>query len=267
VSGVSTATPVVDLAGVSKRFASPDGGLDAVRDVDLVAAPGEFITIVGPSGCGKTTVLRMIQGLEAPSGGDVRVAGGQPGAAGSEVGFVFQQPSLFPWWTVRQNVGFGLRLAVRAGKFSAAERDRQVRDMLELVGLERFADYTPAQLSGGMQQRVNLARALAIEPRVLLLDEPFSAVDALSKERLQVTLSALLAQLGTTAIMVTHDIREAVFLGSRVVVMSARPGRIVEAITVDVPRPRSTEFQRSTELTAIAQQVYGSLRLTDEVAG
>jgi ABC-type nitrate/sulfonate/bicarbonate transport system ATPase subunit len=244
-TGMSTATPVVDLAGVSKRYASPDGGLDAVRDVDLAAAPGDFITIVG----------------------DVRVPGGVPGVAGSEVGFVFQQPSLFPWWTVRQNVAFGLRLAVRSGKFSAAERDRRVRDMLKLVGLERFADYTPAQLSGGMQQRVNLARALAIEPRVLLLDEPFSAVDALSKERLQVTLSGLLAQLGTTAVMVTHDIREAVFLGSRVVVMSARPGRIVETFPVDVPRPRTTEFQRSTELTAIAQQVYGSLRLTDEVTG
>ncbi len=258
----------IRLDGVSATFRhARRADVTAVRDLDLDIHPGEFLTLLGASGCGKTTVLRMIQGLEAPTGGDVLVAGGQPGAAGSEVGFVFQQPSLFPWWTVRQNVGFGLRLAVRAGRFSPAERDRKVRDMLELVGLERFADYTPAQLSGGMQQRVNLARALAIEPRVLLLDEPFSAVDALSKERLQVTLSALLAQLGTTAVMVTHDIREAVFLGSRVVVMSARPGRIVESVEVNVPRPRSTEFQRSTELTAIAQQVYGSLRLTDELAG
>jgi ABC-type nitrate/sulfonate/bicarbonate transport system ATPase subunit len=195
----------------------------------------------------------------------VRIAGSEPGSA-AEVGFVFQQPSLFPWWSVRQNVAFGLRLAVRAGKLSAAERDRRVSEMLALVGLDQFADYSPRQLSGGMQQRVNLARALAIEPRVLLLDEPFSAVDALTKERLQVTLSALLAQLGTTAIMVTHDIREAVFLGSRVAVMSARPGRVIDTFNVNVPRPRTTEFQRSTELATIAQQVYGSLRLTDDLA-
>jgi ABC-type nitrate/sulfonate/bicarbonate transport system ATPase subunit len=263
---VSIDQPVVDLAGVSKRYVSVGGGLDAVRDVDLAASAGEFIAIVGPSGCGKTTVLRMIQGLERPTDGHVRVAGGEPGSSAAEVGFVFQQPSLFPWWTVRQNIAFGLRLAIRSGRFPAAERNRRVSEMLALVGLEQFADYSPRQLSGGMQQRVNLARALAIEPRVLLLDEPFSAVDALNKERLQVTLSELLAQLGTTAIMVTHDIREAVFLGSRVVVMSARPGRIVDTFDVDVPRPRSTEFQRSTQLTAIAQQVYGSLRLTDDMA-
>jgi ABC-type nitrate/sulfonate/bicarbonate transport system ATPase subunit len=194
VTAVSTGQPVVDLAGVSKRYASPGGGLDAVHDVDLTAEAGEFIAIVGPSGCGKTTVLRMIQGLERPTGGNIRVTGGESGSAAAEVGFVFQQPSLFPWWTVRENVAFGLRLAVRSGRFPAAERDRRVTEMLALVGLEQFADYSPRQLSGGMQQRANLARALAIEPRVLLLDEPFSAVDALNRERLQVTLSALLAQ-------------------------------------------------------------------------
>lgn len=266
MSAASIAAPVLDLSGVSKRYPSLDGGLDAVSGVDLQAAPGEFIAVVGPSGCGKTTVLRMIQGLETPTDGQIRVAGAAPGAAAAEVGFVFQQPSLFPWWTVRQNVAFGLRLAVRAGSFRAAERDQRVSEMLALVGLENFAHYSPHQLSGGMQQRVNLARALAIEPRVLLLDEPFGALDTLSKERLQVTLSALLAQLGTTAVMVTHDIREAVFLGSRVVVMSPRPGQIVDAFDVDVPRPRSTEFQRSTELATIAQQVYGSLRLTDDLS-
>jgi ABC-type nitrate/sulfonate/bicarbonate transport system ATPase subunit len=255
VTAVTCDQPVVDLASVSKCYASPGGGLDALRDVDLSAGAGEFIAIVGPSGCGKTTVLRMIQGLERPTGGHIRVTGGEPGSTGTEAGFVFQQPSLFPWWTVRQNVAFGLRLAVRSGRFSAAERDRRVSEMLALVGLEQFADYRPRQLSGGMQQRANLARALAIEPR-----------DALNRERLQVTLSALLAQLGTTAVMVTHDIREAVFLGSRVVVMSPRPGRITHSFDVGVPRPRSTEFQRSTQLAEIAQQVYGSLRLTDDMA-
>jgi ABC-type nitrate/sulfonate/bicarbonate transport system ATPase subunit len=266
-TGVSTAQPVVELAGVSKRYASPGGGLHAVTELDLAVAAGEVIAIVGPSGCGKTTVLRIIQGLETPTGGHVRVGGGQGSAAGpaAEVGFVFQQPSLFPWWTVRQNVAFGLRLAVRSGRFSPAERDSRVSEMLTLAGLEQFADYSPRQLSGGMQQRANVARALAIEPRVLLLDEPFSAVDALNRERLQVTLSALLSQLGTTAIMVTHDIREAVFLGSRVVVMSARPGRVTDTFDVNVPRPRTTEFQRSTELAAIAQQVYGSLAETEKV--
>jgi ABC-type nitrate/sulfonate/bicarbonate transport system ATPase subunit len=260
---VSTGQPVLELAGVSKRYASPDGGLDAVAELNFTATAGEFVAVVGPSGCGKTTVLRMIQGLETPTGGHVRVGGSD--AAAAEVGFVFQQPSLFPWWTVRQNVAFGLRLAVRAGTFPPAERDRRVSDMLALVGLDQFADYSPRQLSGGMQQRVNLARALVIEPRVLLLDEPFSAVDALNRERLQVTLSELLGQLGTTAIMVTHDIREAVFLGSRIVVMSARPGQITATFDVDVPRPRTTEFQRSTELAALAQQVYGSLAQTEKV--
>ncbi|HEY1703107.1 MAG TPA: ABC transporter ATP-binding protein [Trebonia sp.] len=259
---LSSGQPVVELAGVSKRYASPGGGLDAVAELNFTAAVGEFIAIVGPSGCGKTTVLRMIQGLETPTSGNVRVGGS---GAADEVGFVFQQPSLFPWWTVRDNVAFGLRLAVRAGRFPAAERDKRVTEMLALVGLEQFADYSPRQLSGGMQQRVNLARALAIEPRVLLLDEPFSAVDALNRERLQVTLSELLGQLGTTAIMVTHDIREAVFLGSRIVVMSARPGQVTATFDVDVPRPRTTEFQRSTELAAIAQQVYGSLTETEKV--
>ncbi|HEY4462593.1 MAG TPA: ABC transporter ATP-binding protein [Streptosporangiaceae bacterium] len=258
--------PVVEVAGVSKHYASPGGSLEAVRDVSLTANAGEVLAIVGPSGCGKTTVLRMIQGLEAPTDGRIRIGGSEPGASATEVSFVFQQPSLFPWWPVRKNVGFGLALAVRSGRLSRAEREHRVAELLQLVGLDQFADYSPQQLSGGMQQRVNLARALAVQPRVLLLDEPFSALDTLTKERLQVTLSGLLAQLGTTAILVTHDIREAVFLGSRVAVMSSRPGRVLSTLDVDVPRPRTTEFQRSTELTAIAQEVYGHLRLNDEVA-
>jgi ABC-type nitrate/sulfonate/bicarbonate transport system ATPase subunit len=249
---------VVVAKGIHKHFASPLGRLDVLSGLDLSVQRGEVVSIVGPSGCGKTTLLRILQGLERPSAGSVAIDGQDPTKA--DIGFVFQQPRLFPWWTVRRNIEFGLKLSARAKHTDAADRAARVVELVELVGLGGFEEFLPSEISGGMQQRVNLARALAIDPAVLLLDEPFSAVDAMTKERLQLLLDASLSALGTTAILVTHDIREAVFLGSRVVVMSGRPGQIVDVVDVACPGPRGEEFQLSEELDALARRIHADLR-------
>jgi ABC-type nitrate/sulfonate/bicarbonate transport system ATPase subunit len=232
--GTDEATPgtdeVVSVRNVSKQFVVEGRTVPVLDDVSMSVRQGSTVSIVGPSGCGKTTLLRMIQGLETTFSGDITILGLAPSSAEIDAGFVFQQPSLFPWFTVKRNIEFGLRLRARRGRVSA---DQRVLELLELVGLSDFATYRPHQLSGGMQQRVNLARALAIDPAVLLLDEPFSAVDTLTRERLQLVLERSLAELGTTAILVTHDIREAVFLGSKVVVMGNRPGQILTEVSVD----------------------------------
>jgi ABC-type nitrate/sulfonate/bicarbonate transport system ATPase subunit len=247
----------VVLEGVRKDFSARNGVLQALDDVSLEVAAGEVLSIVGPSGCGKTTLLRIVQGLDRATSGTVRVQGKPPRSV--EVGYVFQQPSLFPWWTVRKNIAFGLRLKVRNSGRSGADRADRVAQLIEMVGLNGFEEFLPSEISGGMQQRVNLARALAIDPAVLLLDEPFSAVDAFTKERLQLVLDDLLAQLGTTAILVTHDIREAAFLGTRVVTMSGRPGRIMNSVAVGADQPRGAEFQHSSELAEIARGIYEEL--------
>jgi ABC-type nitrate/sulfonate/bicarbonate transport system ATPase subunit len=249
----TAAADVVSLSHVSKHFVVRGRPVPAVRDVTLKVAAGQTLSIVGPSGCGKTTLLRMIQGLEPVTSGEITISG-EPGDA-VDAGFVFQQPSLLPWFTVRRNVEFGLRLRARRRSTSRAERESRVNGLLELVGLTAFADYHPYQLSGGMQQRVNLARALAVDPAVLLLDEPFSALDTLTRERLQLVLERSLAELGTTAVLVTHDIREAIFLGDRVVVMGG--GGVVRSdLAVDEPRPRRDGFQHSTRITHTARDVY-----------
>jgi ABC-type nitrate/sulfonate/bicarbonate transport system ATPase subunit len=254
-----TSTAAVTVRNVTRDFDSRTGVLRALAGVSLDVHPGELVSIVGPSGCGKTTVLRIIQGLDEPTSGEVAVLGRAPRDA--DVGFVFQQASLFPWWSVRRNIEFGLRLRARRSRGDRRKGANRARvdELIEVVGLEGFADFLPSEISGGMQQRANLARALAIDPAVLLLDEPFSAVDAFTKERLQLVLDGLIARFGTTAVLVTHDIREAVFLGDRVVVMSGRPGRILNDVKVDVPRARGEEFQHSTELADIARMIYQEL--------
>ncbi|SDO22479.1 ABC transporter ATP-binding protein [Actinacidiphila guanduensis] len=257
--------PVIEIAAARTHYATPAGPLPVLDGVDLAVRPGEVVAVVGPSGCGKTTLLRVLQGLAPLDSGEVAVHGAAPGGA-AETGYVFQQPSLFPWWNVRRNIEFGLKLRARGRRTSAAERRAQADRLLEIVGLTGFHDFRPAALSGGMQQRVNLARALAIDPAVLLLDEPFSAVDTLTRERLQRVLSRTLHALGTAAVIVTHDIREAVFLGDRVAVMSERPGRIVATFTVDHPRPRTEDFQHGEQLAAIAARVYRHLKDGDERA-
>lgn len=247
---------------VGKGFTSPTGEPLRVLDgVSMEVRPGEFISIVGPSGCGKTTLLRILQGLDDADTGEVRVAEALPGQG--PTGFVFQRASLFPWRTVKRNVAFGLDLGALKGEpnhptSKKARRDR-VDGLLTLTGLTEFADYYPSQISGGMQQRVNLARALAIQPPVLLMDEPFSALDAQTREKLQRDLQRVVAETATTTIFITHDIREAVFQADRVFVMAARPGRFVKVYDIDEPRPRRAEFQQSDRLAELAREIWGLL--------
>ena len=250
----SSPTLVVDR--VSKTF---DPTNPAVLDeVSLRVGAGEFVAIVGPSGCGKTTLLRIIQGLETATAGVVSL----PTESGKapRLSYVFQRSSLLPWYSVRKNVAFGLTL--RSGRDiydSKAARDHAVDELLELTGLSRYADYLPNQISGGMQQRANVARALAVRPDVLLLDEPFSALDALTRERLQIDVTSILSSIGTTAVLVTHDIRESVFMADRVAVMSAHPGTVKEIVEISEPRPRTEEFQHSPELAEIERSIWGRL--------
>ncbi len=224
----------------------------ALSDVDLLVGDGEFVSLIGPSGCGKSTLLRLIADLIQPSTGAVTVAGKGAGAARKEqaYGIAFQQSGLFEWRTVLKNVELPLELR----GLSRGERKAKAEEMLALVGLADFAGHYPAQLSGGMQQRVAIARALAVQPPLLLMDEPFGALDEMTRERLQSELLGICAKTGTSTVFVTHSISEAVFLSNRVVVMSARPGRITASIEVDLPsrddagRQSPRYFEKITEV-------------------
>lgn len=249
----------VSVRNVSKCFTSPKGELLSVLDdVSMDVRPGEFVSIVGPSGCGKTTLLRILQGLEDHDSGEVLVDSQRPGTVAT--GFVFQKASLFPWRTVQRNVAFGLDLDVLKGTpnrpSTKAERKERVAELLRLTNLTDFADYYPSQISGGMQQRVNLARALAIQPSVLLMDEPFSALDAQTREKLQRDLQRVVAETHTTTVFITHDIREAIFQADRVLVMAARPGRFVKTYEIDEPHPRTAEFQQSDRLAELGREIW-----------
>ncbi|WP_435975384.1 ABC transporter ATP-binding protein [Streptomyces sp. Qhu_M48] len=209
---------------MSVRYGTAKAPVTAVEDVSLTVAPGEFVVLVGPSGCGKTTLLRLVAGFERPASGTVRVS--------RKTGVVFQQPRLFPWRTVGGNLAFAL-----AGHgVPRAERAGRAEELLELVGLPGMARRRTWELSGGQQQRVAIARALATEPQILLMDEPFAALDALTRERLQEEVRTLAAVTGTTVVFVTHSAEEAVLLGSRVMVMAAGPGRVVDEVAVPLPR-------------------------------
>jgi NitT/TauT family transport system ATP-binding protein len=224
----------VRIDGVTKVFnAGRADEVAALSEVDLTVADGEFVSLIGPSGCGKSTLLRLIADLIPPTTGTVSVAGGTAAAARrkQEYGIAFQQSGLFEWRTVQRNVELPLELR----GMSRADRRSRATEMLELVGLADFAGHYPAQLSGGMQQRVAIARALAVSPPLLLMDEPFGALDEMTRERLQGELLGICAKTGTSTVFVTHSISEAVFLSHRVVVMSARPGRITAAIDIDLP--------------------------------
>lgn len=251
----------VQIDRVSKSFSTRDGALPVVEDFSAVCTPGSFTALIGPSGCGKSTLLRMMQGLDQPDAGSVRSATAAPLG---RVSTMFQQPSLLPWRTVHGNVAFGLELRrSRRRTPSAADRRSKADYLIELTGLSDFRNFYPAQLSGGMRQRVNLARALAVEPDVLLLDEPFSALDAMTRERLQVDVTRIVEAVATTTILVTHDLREAVFLADRVIVMSPRPGRITSVIDVPFARPRSAELQHSTEVAALVSDAWKLLEAKD----
>lgn len=237
---------------VAKNLSKWFGDLQALADVNLTVEDGEFVALVGPSGCGKTTFLRTVAGLEAADEGAVYLADQKIAGPGRDRGFVFQQDSLLPWRTVMENTIVGLELA---GRLDGAEAAR-VRKLLELVGLNGFENYHPRQLSGGMRQRVNLARALAIDPKVLLMDEPFSALDAQTREIMQTELQRIWEEGRKTVLFVTHQIDEAVFLADRVLVFARRPGRLLEDIRIDLPRPRNMATKRKPEFVALVDRIW-----------
>ncbi|MCC4116861.1 ABC transporter ATP-binding protein [Aromatoleum toluclasticum] len=234
---------------VGKRYRSHGATLDVLEDISLDVRPGEFVSIVGASGCGKSTLLRLVLGLDDDYRGDILHDGERVRGTSLARGIVFQEHRLFPWLTVEQNVALGLE---NNRSLSAREKRRLVAEHIELVGLTPFAAAWPSQLSGGMSQRVAIARGLVNRPRVLLLDEPFGALDALTRTHLQHELQRIWAQEGITMILVTHDVEEAVFLGDRVVVMQPRPGRIKRVIDVPLPRPRE---RNSFAFTKIREDV------------
>ena len=237
LEGVRQVFHVRDKSGRPQEFVALDG-------LDLTIRAGEFFVLVGPSGCGKSTVLDLISGLNQPAGGSIRVDGRVVTEPGLDRGFVFQQYTLLPWRTAQGNIEFALEAA---GGLKKAERRERARTYLELVGLTDFADRYPHELSGGMKQRVAIARSLSYEPEVLLMDEPYGALDAQTRERLQQELLSIWRRTGTTIVFITHDIDEAVFLGQRVGVMSNRPGRLKEVVEVALDHGGANRDVRSTE--------------------
>ena len=233
-SPLGPAAASVALDGVGKTYPGDGGSVRALDDVSFSVADGEFVCLVGPSGCGKTTLFRIVAGLTEATDGRVLLDGTEVTGPTTDMGVVFQEYHLFPWLTVAENVGFGLERSDR----SPDEREARVDEMLELVGLTEFRDAYPKSLSGGMKQRVAIARSLAVDPDLLLMDEPFGAVDAQTREMLQRELLDVWASTGKTVLFVTHDVAEAVTLADRIVVMAAEPGRVREVVDVDVGRPR-----------------------------
>jgi len=250
------APPAIELRELAHDYSTEAGIVRALDRIDLAVAPGEFVSIVGPSGCGKTTLLRAVAGLLEPSIGSLSVLGGSPREAQRErsIGLVTQEPGLMPWLTVADNVRMSLQLAGRPDA---------VDSWLRRVGIDRFAGLYPRELSGGMKQRVALARALAHAPRLLLMDEPFGALDELSREALRLELLEIWERERSSVLFVTHSIREALLLSDRVVVMSGSPGRIVEQIDVSFARPRSDALFVDRDFLALEQQIRALLKATN----
>ena len=244
--------PKISFQQVSRVFDVNGTDFLALDTVDLDVADREFVTVVGPSGCGKSTLLNMAAGLLEPTAGLVLVDGSPVRGPGPERGVIFQQYALFPWLTVRENVEFGLRLQ----KVPRAAMHRRAQHFIDLVGLSDFADALPKTLSGGMKQRCAIARAYAVDPTILLMDEPFGALDALTRVQMQDQLLATWLSEQRTALFITHDVDEAVYLGDRVVVMAARPGRIHEIVPVDLPRPRTEQVRLSPAFAEIRNRVW-----------
>jgi NitT/TauT family transport system ATP-binding protein len=254
----TVAPPAIDATGVSLTFATADGTVQALSEIDLQIAAGDFVSLIGPSGCGKTTLLRIIADLEQPTAGTLRVNGltTEEARLRRQYGYVFQAPALYPWRTVERNVMLPLELM----GFSAVERRERARRYLELVNLTGFERKFPWQLSGGMQQRASIARALSFDPALLLMDEPFGALDEITRDHLNEQLLRLWDRTGKTVVFVTHSIPEAVFLSTRIVIMSARPGRIIDVIDCDFPRDRTVEIRETPEFVKIAHRVRMGLR-------
>ena len=249
---------IIDVRGVGKVFAGRAGATEALRDVALAIDSQEFVSIIGPSGCGKSTLLRLVGDLDEASTGTVTVNGKLPRQArlDRDYGVVFQTPVLYDWRTVLENIRLPLEVVGRP----RAEREERPRALLRLVGLEGFANHYPWQLSGGMQQRVAIARALALNPSILLMDEPFGALDEITRERLNLELLNVWSETSATVLFVTHSIAEAVFLSSRVVVMSPRPGRVERVVEIDLPRPRADKTRELPRFFDLVTTVRGSLR-------
>jgi len=248
---------LLTVRGVTKRFTVGDDEVEALAPIDLAISKGEFVCMIGASGCGKSTLLRIIAGFEEPTTGHVAIDGKPVTGPGSDRGMVFQDYALFPWMTVRQNISFG----PRQRHLAREEIDKTTDEFVKMVGLERFADRYPNQLSGGMKQRVAIARVLANDANILLMDEPFGALDALTREQLQNELLQIWKRTGVTTIFVTHSVEEAVLLADRVLVMSAGPGRIDSDFRIDLPRPRDVS---SPEFNALRRDV--ARRLTSHLA-
>jgi NitT/TauT family transport system ATP-binding protein len=254
---------VVLLQGVSKVFGK--GGVTALQEIELDVQQGEFISLIGPSGCGKSTLLRIVGDIVEPSSGTISVNGkpARQARLDRDYGIVFQTPVLYDWRTVAKNIALPLEML----GWDRAKRAERVKEMLDLVELTGFEGYHPWQLSGGMQQRASIARAFSFAPALLLMDEPFGALDEMTRERLNLELLRIWAEIGSTVIFVTHSISEAVFLSTRVVVMSPRPGRIAGIIPVDLPQPRTAETREQTRFFELVTQVRELLHSTgaDEV--
>ncbi|MCU4651794.1 ABC transporter ATP-binding protein [Roseibacterium sp. SDUM158016] len=240
----------IDIRNVTKRFDLDGRSLTALEGIDLSVPEGSFAALIGPSGCGKSTLLRLIADVFAPSEGAIAVGGRPPREArlSHEIGFVFQAATLLPWRTVRENVALPAEIA-------GVTPRRSAEALIDLVGLHGFENAKPAQLSGGMQQRVAIARALMLEPKVLLMDEPFGALDEITRQRMNVELLRIWRESGTTAVLVTHTISEAVFMADRVHVLSANPGRVTGVVDVDLPRPRDFGLMKTSRFNALENAV------------
>ncbi len=255
--GLQTA---IAFEGVRKEFGSGVNATLAIESVDLDIAEREFVSLIGPSGCGKSTLLRLAADLIEPSHGSVVVNGKSPREArlDREYGFIFQAPTLFDWRTVWKNVSLPLEIMKISG-MSREKKDKEIARLLGMVGLDGFEGHHPFQLSGGMQQRVSLARALVFRPSILLMDEPFGALDEITRDRMNLELHRIWEETSTTILFVTHSIPEAVLLSGRVVVMTARPGKVQEIIPIDLPFPRTTEVEESTRYYELVTEVRESL--------
>lgn len=258
----SEALPLIAAKKLSRVYpTATGGGVHALAEIDLKIKPGEFVSIVGPSGCGKSTLLRIVAGLDAHDDGEILLENKPINGPSAKAGVVFQAANLLPWLTVRENI----ELPLRVGGHKHADKPH-ISNLLEMTGLGDFGERYPYELSGGMQQRAGICRALARNPDILLMDEPFGALDALTRERMNLELQRIWQTSGKTVLLITHSIAEAIFLGDRVVVMSARPGRIIADIAVGIPRPRSLDtILAHANYSAISREIRGLLNAQGEV--
>jgi NitT/TauT family transport system ATP-binding protein len=245
--------PAVELTGVTARYGN---GANVLEAIDLTIGKGEFVSIIGPSGCGKSTLLKLISGLTLPSKGMIRVDGMTPKNARETISYIFQDATLLPWRTVHRNVALALELEGA----STERRKQKTAALLELVGLREVAGAYPRELSGGMKMRASIARALATNPRLLLMDEPFAALDEMSRDRLNEEILRLRTEQKWTAVFVTHSVAEAVFLSSRIIVLAPNPGRIYQDLSVDLPQPRTADLRSAPEFDAFVSRVSHTLR-------